>query len=394
MRGRHDARVWRRRGALTSLALFILGGPRRVGAQADVPLGVRREYVASSASPIRAVADVSLCRALDCERTVAADLEVAPAARWRVTAEGTVGRSVVQPTSRVSADARFDLFYGDATRRIWIGRGAAQPREIDVPGAGSTHWIEYGAAARWRSVSVSVDLSAGSQAFVGEPDDSPDPKVYQSVDSATGMVYVDTVLQSRSSSSRDRTRWSSTALRLGWRSDPWRIGAVLGRATSATGRPVVWSATEAERRVGRALGIVVSLGSYPGSFVTPAPRSRWMLGAGVSVATGRRSQRSSPPPVAAPATERFVAMRVAPERFRVVARLPDAHSVDLAADFTGWQPIPMRRDSSQDWSAELPAAPGLHHVSLRIDGGPWVAPPGLVAEADGFGGSAGACILR
>jgi hypothetical protein len=393
MRGRHDARVRQRCSALAALALLIVGGPSRVGAQADVPLGVRRELDPLSASSLRAMADLSLCRAMDCERTVSAALEVAPSARWRLTAEGTAGRSVVQPTLPLAADARFDLFYGDTTRRIWIGRGTAQSREIVSPGSGLNHWMEYGAAARWRSVSVSVDVSAGSQAFVGTSDDSPETKVYQSLDSATGVLRVDTVLESSSASAGDRTRWSSTALRLGWRSDQWRIGAVLGRASSSTGRPVVWSATEAERRLGRALGIVVSLGTYPGSFVTPAPRSRWMLGAGVSVATGRRSRQPSTPPVSTSATGRFVAIRVSSDRYRIVAHLPDAQRVELAADFTGWQPIPLRRDSVDSWSAELPAAPGLHHVSLRIDGGPWVAPSGLVAEEDGFGGSAGAFVI-
>jgi hypothetical protein len=68
--------------------------------------------------------------------------------------------------------------------------------------------------------------------------------------------------------------------------------------------------------------------------------------------------------------------------------LPDAMKVELASDFTGWKPFDMQRDAGDGWSAELLAPPGVHRISLRVDGGPWIAPPGLTAEDDGFGGSA------
>jgi hypothetical protein len=87
-------------------------------------------------------------------------------------------------------------------------------------------------------------------------------------------------------------------------------------------------------------------------------------------------------------TERFAAIRLAPDRYRLVAHLPAAGTVELASDVTGWRPVAMRRDAGDGWSVELPASPGVHRVSLRVDGGPWIAPPGLTAEDDGFGGSA------
>jgi hypothetical protein len=68
--------------------------------------------------------------------------------------------------------------------------------------------------------------------------------------------------------------------------------------------------------------------------------------------------------------------------------LLDAMKVELASDFTGWKPFDMQRDAGDRWSAELLAPPGVHRISLRVDGGPWIAPPGLTAEDDGFGGSA------
>ena len=388
---RRRARACRCAGALTALAVIALGATSRAGAQADVPLGVRRAAGAPG-QPLRAVGDVALCRALDCERTLSAALEVAPSARWWITAEGAAGRSVVQPASAPSGDARVDLFYGSPERQLWIGRGAGTARGFDSSGAVGTRWIEYGAALRWRSISVAVDVGAGSQPLRTDRTTTPTQRIVETLDSLTGATRVDTVTQLGSESSRfDRTRWSSTALRLGWRSDVWRLGAVIGRASSRAGRPVLWSTTEAERRIGRSIGIVASVGSYPGSFATLAtdgPRPRWMLGVGLTAATGRRSHDAPRPPAASTTTEHFAAIRLAPGRYRIVAHLPDATKVELASDFTGWKPFDMQRDTGDGWSAELFAPPGVHRVSLRVDGGPWIAPPGLTAEDDDFGGSA------
>jgi hypothetical protein len=393
MRGRLDVRATWRRSACITLALLGLG-TGRAGAQSDVPLSVRHDIDPARPRVLRAIADVALCRAFDCERTASGALAIAPSARLRVAAEATTGRSVVRPASPMSTDARVDVFYGSAARQVWIGRSAGQLRGDDSLGAGPDRWMKYGAALRWRSVSVAVDLGTGSQATAGPRRPSAQMKINRWVDSLTGALHEDTVSQIASTSSTyDRTRWRSAALRLGWQSDQWTLGAVFGRAGSQTSRPVLWSTLEVERRMGRSLALVTSLGTYPASIAADAPRSRWMFGAGLIVATGRTLRESAPPTTADAAAERFVAIRVAPERYRVVARIADASRVELAADFTKWKPVAMHQDSDGEWSAEMPASPGLHRVSLRSDGGPWTAPPGLVAQDDGFGGTAGVFVI-
>ena len=36
---------------------------------------------------------------------------------------------------------------------------------------------------------------------------------------------------------------------------------------------------------------------------------------------------------------------------------------------------------------------GLHHISVRVDGGAWGAPPGLLTARDGFGGEVGVLMI-
>lgn len=51
---------------------------------------------------------------------------------------------------------------------------------------------------------------------------------------------------------------------------------------------------------------------------------------------------------------------------------PEAESVDIAGDFTNWEPVPMVRDDGV-WKVLLPVEPGAHHFAFRVDGD-WFVP--------------------
>lgn len=85
--------------------------------------------------------------------------------------------------------------------------------------------------------------------------------------------------------------------------------------------------------------------------------------------------------------------------------VPGAHRVELMGDFTDWTPValvhaPVKpsgrppRESADVWAVELVLAPGVHRVNVRIDGGPWVPPPGLSVVRDEFGGEVGLLVVR
>ncbi|MGE5801686.1 MAG: hypothetical protein ACM358_05475 [Gemmatimonadota bacterium] len=77
--------------------------------------------------------------------------------------------------------------------------------------------------------------------------------------------------------------------------------------------------------------------------------------------------------------------------FRVWA--PAARTVELAGDMTGWASLSLSREISGWWTIEIALAPGLHQLSMRIDGGSWVAPPGLATTGDGYGGLVGVVVI-
>jgi hypothetical protein len=73
---------------------------------------------------------------------------------------------------------------------------------------------------------------------------------------------------------------------------------------------------------------------------------------------------------------------------------PRAESVELMGDATGWTVTPLRRHPSGRWRAELKLPPGVHRITVRADGGSWVAPPGVPVGNDDFGSAVGMIIVK
>ncbi len=72
---------------------------------------------------------------------------------------------------------------------------------------------------------------------------------------------------------------------------------------------------------------------------------------------------------------------------------PGATSVEIAGDFTDWQPIGLQRGDGGHWEITLPIATGVHRVNVRLDGGPWLVPRGTRVEEDHFGSAVGILVI-
>lgn len=70
----------------------------------------------------------------------------------------------------------------------------------------------------------------------------------------------------------------------------------------------------------------------------------------------------------------------------------DTLLVDVAGDFSQWQPVPLQREGSF-WVARVQLAPGKYRVAVRANLGPWRAPRNLARVRDDFGGEAGIVVI-
>ena len=73
---------------------------------------------------------------------------------------------------------------------------------------------------------------------------------------------------------------------------------------------------------------------------------------------------------------------------------PRAESVELMGDATQWTVARMSRSKNGRWRAELKLSPGMHRVTVRADGGSWIAPPGLPMGNDDYGSPVGVLIVK
>lgn len=96
---------------------------------------------------------------------------------------------------------------------------------------------------------------------------------------------------------------------------------------------------------------------------------------------------AEPPPEAA-AIKGFVVRRTPEGRVRLQLDAATLQRVELLGDLTDWVPVPMERQGGR-WSVEIDAPAGRYRMSFRVDGGTWVAPPGVPSESDDFGGTIG-----
>lgn len=81
-------------------------------------------------------------------------------------------------------------------------------------------------------------------------------------------------------------------------------------------------------------------------------------------------------------------------RVQVVIDAPNAVSVELMGDATEWSVTTMSRGGDGRWRSELKLSAGAHRLTVRADGGEWIAPPGLPLGSNDFGSPVGLLVLE
>ncbi len=161
-----------------------------------------------------------------------------------------------------------------------------------------------------------------------------------------------------------------------------------------------WASVGLALQIVRQLAFTATAGRFPSDPARGFGDGRYLqVGARVgnpfgSEAEGwalRQAYRSRPP-IAVPVVRGFEVRTALAVRLFVV-QAPAANRVELAGDFTDWEPVPFRRAPDGTWQLERVVPAGSHQFNLRVDGGRWGAPPGVPMVRDEFGGVAGVLVL-
>ncbi len=307
------------------------------------------------------------------------------------SAQGVVSASLFTPRSRgffgeLTGSAGGST-HQDATRtgealanaRIHFARSASG---AFVGGGGGTTWDGSG----WRRVLLGeigawADFPAGTALLRVSPASVDDSAKY--VDGQLSLTWTRERLDV---SALAATRWGS---RLPF--DPTGTRTWASVAVTAWATPV--------------FGIVGAGGTYPVDPTQGFPGGRF-ISLGIRLASGRRNalNASTSPGIETARTEVPGTASAAADVFRAEARpqgvvllmvhAPSAGRVEINGDFSGWTPVDLERTSEGWWTRALPIAPGKYEMNLRVDGGSWIVPPGLLGMKDEFGGSVGLLVVE
>ncbi|MGH7529920.1 MAG: glycogen-binding domain-containing protein [Gemmatimonadales bacterium] len=287
--------------------------------------------------------------------------------RWRGEISASIG------ASEYANFASFDhgllegrLHRMSADHGFWVGAGAGRASF----GSGQRPVITVGAGAWWLWNGLTVQASL-DRSTVGD------------------TVYSD---------ARAATRWRSGAL---------LVEASAGtRFWSRGGGRGVYFETSATVDLNRHVSLVLGGGRYPtdvisgsiaGRYVTVALRVGRLRRAPTTrsdVESTRRANGSSGNS-SAPLGAARIEIADAPMGVRLLVHAPAAGVVELAGDFSDWQPVLLARSPgvTGSWEIVLALERGIHRLAIRIDGAAWVAPSGTTRIPDDYGGEVGILVV-
>lgn len=184
----------------------------------------------------------------------------------------------------------------------------------------------------------------------------------------------------------DTNRYADLTLETGLLN--WRIRiALLGGIRTGDLADDPWAQARLEYAVTPRAVIEMAAGRYPRDMVGFSDGMFVTLGARFGLTNAARRVELAPPPVA---VERFDDGRV-----RVSFGLTDpAERLEIAGDWNGWDPIPLRQSNAKRWFVELRLDPGIHRYSLIVNGDTWVVPPGVPTQPDDFGGEVALLVVE
>lgn len=205
----------------------------------------------------------------------------------------------------------------------------------------------------------------------------------------------------------DSLRYTDGQLTLSWTRAKLDLGGVLGirvgdQLTALGGTARSWGSLNAVRWLGARFALVAAGGTYPIDPTQGFPGGRF-VSFSIRMATrrAREAQLTSvqkPPletrPDSGLAATNFETRPAGVDSVTLKVEAPQARVVEITGDFTDWKPVPLQLESTGWWTVTLPIGPGKYQMNLRLNGGEWLVPPGLLSMLDEFGGRVGLLVVE
>lgn len=307
----------------------------------------------------------------------------------RVSADAGVGRNMSWSAPRTLLSLGTTAAAGNEKNGASLGFLAQRAAEADSLGP-----VLALRASAWHSIGAitfRLGLAEHALRFAGQPGSFDTAEVVvDSLRTDSGYVpyhgvVVDTI---RHPGTPSGVRvWSELEAGAEWTAGLVRLEAVVGARPAVASFPAaMWAQAGGSIDLPHGFGLEFAAGTSPARIGLGIPSSRF-----VSVGLRVQPMRASPTESARPPAP-IAAFAIRPQgahRFTFTYAAAHAAMVQLSGDFNAWTPIDLEEDGHGRWRATVALTAGVHHVSLRVNSGPWFAPPGTPAVTDDFGGTAG-----
>lgn len=355
-----------------------------------VALGLALGASAAQAQRSRVTLDVTSARMRYADSVSATAFSLSPniraaSDRTSVDAAGTLSRLDGGTTASGAVDASFLAVTGSRVTP-----------ELDFVAGGSTHSDggrtgQFLGTARLHIAAPTRGLWIGAGA--GRTWDGAWRDVFQGDVGAWVTAGENTASVTITPTSVDDTiRYSDAVVSFRRESGALELAASLGirggdRMPSLPANRSTWGGVSAAYWMDTGVALVANVGSYPVDFTQGFPGGRYLsVGLRFGVRRAGTASMSAPSGKAlAGGIRGFDAVRVGAAAVRFRVRAPGATKVEIAGDFTAWDPVPLERVEGDWWTTTIPVAPGTHQLNVRLDGGPWRVPPSLTPLTDEFG---------
>jgi hypothetical protein len=285
---------------------------------------------------------------------------------------------------------------------VWVGGGVARPwrlaviSSIDVAGAGG--WAQFGSTkitgtyTNFSFTKTGSDTSAAGDMCAGRSAQAMAAPTTAAMPLAlTSASAVPCSLQSRFGDLTGAVHWEHGALEV-----DAGAGYRFGSAADVADDSRRWSSATATLWLDDRIGIVAGGGREPENPSRDLPARNfgsiglvlayWPLPRGAVPVTSAR---------ATPVRSFDIRQASSGEGLqKITVHVGGVESVDVMGDFSDWTPLTLVRHGRDTWELNVPMSPGVHQIDIRVDGGTWVAPPGMPTMRDGFNGEVGVLVVN
>ena len=300
-------------------------------------------------------------------------------------------------------DAEGRLHYMSQRGGVWLGSGIARPlrvaavSNVNVSSGGA--WTRLGSATLRGSVTSffftkvspvpdSVENSGASCPSHLVAATPPGPAIVAPASSDQTTVTSGCRYQSRLTDLEGTVHWEHRLMEL-----TVRGGQRFGDRLDVTSESRQWASAQAAIWISSQLAAVAGGGREPAQPTRGLP-ARSYASLGLMLAYWPIPRGIVPVETPASLVHAFELRPAGTALQRLTARIGGVESVEIMGDFTDWTPVPLIRRGRDLWELLIPLNPGVHQINLRIDGGQWIAPPGVPTIKDGFNGEVGVLVVR